>query len=306
MSASSRALPSPVLLAPQGPQLSPIVAGAWRMADWGFSPQQRLGWIQQCLDLGVSSFDHADIYGGYMVEGLFGEALALQPSLRQQMQLVSKCGIKLVSDARPGHGLNSYDTSRAHVLASVDASLRALRTDHLDLLLIHRPDFLMDPQALADTLADLRRAGKVLHFGVSNHRPSQLSLLHERLPLVTNQIELSPLQMGALADGTLDQCLSLGLRPMIWSPLAGGRLFTGEDAQARRVQAVLTQLAVQYGVSSATLAYAWILRHPSRPVPIAGSRRVEALQEALAALRLDLSAEDWYRVWEASMGHPVP
>ena len=275
------------------------------MADWGFSPQQRLGWIEACLALGITSFDHADIYGGYTVEALFGEALAAAPGLRDRMQLVSKCGIKLVSPQRPGHAIKSYDTSRAHVVASVEQSLRALRTDRLDLLLIHRPDLLTDPDELADTFSRLRAQGKVLHFGVSNHTPSQLAMLHRRLPLVTNQIELSPLQMGALGDGTLDQCTDLGLRPMIWSPLGGGRLFTSDDAQARRVREVLQALATQHGVSVATVAYAWTMRHPSRPLPIAGSSRVEAMREAVAALDLRLPAEDWYRVWQASTGHEV-
>lgn len=275
------------------------------MADWGFDPQQRLRWIEQCLALGITSFDHADIYGGYTVEALFGEALAATPGLRDRMQLVSKCGIKLVSAQRPGHAIKSYDTSRAHVVASVEQSLRALRTDRLDLLLIHRPDLLTDPDELAETFARLRADGKVLHFGVSNHTPAQLAMLHRRLPLVTHQIELSPLQMGALGDGTLDQCTDLGLRPMIWSPLGGGRLFTSNDDQARRVREVLQVLAAQHGVSVATVAYAWILRHPSRPLPIAGSSRVEAMREAVAALSLRLSAEDWYRVWQASMGREV-
>jgi len=291
---------------PQGLQLSPIVAGAWRMADWGLDAGQRLRWIEQALDLGITSFDHADIYGDYAVEALFGEALAAQPALRARLQLVTKCGIKLVSARRPGHAIKSYDSSRAHVQASVEASLRALRTDHIDLLLIHRPDALMDPDELADTFQGLRAAGKVLHFGVSNHSPSQLALLNRRLPLATNQIELSPLHLDALSDGTLDQCLDLGLRPMIWSPLAGGRLFTADDAQAQRVRAVLEALGRAHGVSAATVAYAWILRHPSRPLPITGSQRREALQEAVAALSLRLSAEDWYRVWEASAGQPVP
>jgi predicted oxidoreductase len=289
-----------------GLQLSPIVAGAWRMADWGLDAGQRLRWIEQALDLGITSFDHADIYGDYAVEALFGEALAAQPALRARMQLVTKCGIKLVSAQRPGHAIKSYDSSRAHVQASVEASLRALRTDHIDLLLIHRPDALMDPDELADTFQGLRAAGKVLHFGVSNHSPSQLALLNRRLPLATNQIELSPLHLDALSDGTLDQCLDLGLRPMIWSSLAGGRLFTADDAQAQRVRAVLEALGREHGVSAATVAYAWILRHPSRPLPITGSQRREALQEAVAALTLRLSAEDWYRVWEASAGQPVP
>jgi predicted oxidoreductase len=296
---------APVALSKHGPHLSPIVAGAWRMAEWGMDVAQRVRWIEHCLDLGITSFDHADIYGNYTAEALFGEALATQPSLRARMQLVTKCGIKLRSERRPAYAIKSYDTSRSHVFASVDTSLRALRTDHLDLLLIHRPDALMDPNELAETFQSLRAAGKVLHFGVSNHAPSQLAMLNRRLPLATNQIELSPLHLNALGDGTLDQCIDLGLRPMIWSPLAGGRLFSADDERARRVRYSLEALARQYQAPVSTMAYAWILRHPARPVPIAGSRRIEALQEAVAALDLRLSAEDWYRVCEASEGRPV-
>jgi predicted oxidoreductase len=296
---------APVPISKHGPRLSPIVAGAWRMAEWGMNVAQRVRWIEQCLDLGITSFDHADVYGSYTVEGLFGEALAAQPSLRARIQLVTKCGIKLVSERRPGRALKSYDTSRSHVLASVEASLRALRTDHIDLLLIHRPDALMEPDELAETFMGLRAAGKVLHFGVSNHAPSQLALLNRRLPLATNQIELSPLHLDALGDGTLDQCLDLGLRPMVWSPLAGGRLFKADDERARRVRHTLESLARQHQASVSTIAYAWILRHPARPVPITGSQRLEALREAVAALDLRLSSEDWYRVLEASEGRPV-
>ena len=286
--------------------LSPIVAGAWRMAEWKLSPQDRLRWIEEILELGISSFDHADIYGGYQVEALFGEALALAPALRQRMQLVSKCGIKLMSPARPGNRFHCYDTSAAHVRASVDESLRALHTDHLDLLLIHRPDVLMNAAELADTFDGLRREGKVLHFGVSNFTPSQLELLHARTPLVINQVELSPLHLDPLHDGTLDQCQRLGLRPMIWSPLARGRVFTGDDERARRVRDELSRLASELGVAVTTLVFAWLLRHPSRPLPIAGSQRIEAAREAVAALDLLLTPEQWYRVWTASAGHEVP
>jgi predicted oxidoreductase len=295
-----------VALSPDGPSLSAIVAGVWRMGSWQLDLPARARWIEERVALGVTSFDHADIYGDYGAESLFGEALAAVPGLREKIQLVSKCGIRLALARRPEHTINSYDTSRAHVLASVDASLRALRTDRLDLLLIHRPDYLMDPDALAATFDELRAAGKVLHFGVSNHSASQLALLHRRVPLATNQIELSPLHLEPLDDGTLDQCVDLALRPMIWSPLAGGRLLGGGDETSRRVHAVLEPIGRAHGVSAATIAYAWLLRHPSRPVPIAGSRRLDALREAIAALGVVLTSEEWYRVWEAGAGHPVP
>jgi predicted oxidoreductase len=306
MSSASPPTVRRVALSPSGPALSALVAGVWRLASWEMDVGARVRWIEECLALGITSFDLADIYGDYQVETLFGDALAAAPGLRARIQLVSKCGIKLVSTHRPAHTINSYDTSRAHVVGSVERSLAALRTDHLELLLIHRPDFLMDPDALAETFRELHAAGKVLHFGVSNHAPSQLALLHHHFPVATNQIELSPLHMEPLADGTLDQCLDLGLRPMIWSPLAGGRLLTAHDQTARRVRAVLADLGDELGVSIPTIAYAWLLRHPSHPVPVTGTRRVDALREAVAALGVTLSVEAWYRVWEAGAGHPVP
>lgn len=292
-------------LAADGPRLSPIVAGAWRMADWQWSAQQRLRWIEQCVELGVTSFDHADIYGGYQVEALFGEALALAPGLREGLQLVGKCGIKLVSEARPAHRIKHYDTSAAHIVASAEASLRALRTDRLDLLLIHRPDALLDADEVAGAFEALRAAGKVAHFGVSNFTPAQFDLLASRTPLVTNQIELHPLQRAPLTDGTLDQLQRLRVRPMIWSPLAGGALLSGGGEAERRVQATLARIGERHGASAATIAFAWLLRLPSRPLPVAGSRRIEALREAVQALQVRLDAQDWTEVWQAAAGHEV-
>lgn len=286
--------------------LSPVVAGCWRMAEWKLDAAGRLGWIERALELGIDSFDHADIYGDYSVEALFGEALALQPGLRQRIRLVSKCGIRLTSAQRPQHAIKSYDSSRAHVLASVEQSLRALRTDYLDLLLIHRPDLLMDADELAATFVELKAAGKVLHVGVSNHTPAQLALLHARHALATHQVELSPLHLPPLDDGTLEQCQALRLRPMLWSPLAGGRLFGGGDERAERVRAVLADLGRRHGGASvATMAYAWLLRHPTRPWPITGSGREQGLRDAVDALRIELSAQEWYEVWQAGAGREV-
>lgn len=285
--------------------LSPIVAGLWRLTDWNLDVPARIRWIEQALELGITSFDHADIYGDYRAEALFGEALQAAPALRSRMQLVSKCGIRLRSAQRP-YRVNHYDTSAAYVRLQVEQSLRNLHTGQLDLLLIHRPDYLMDAAALAETFAALTREGKVAHWGVSNHTPSQFALLHQHHPLITHQIELSALMMDALDDGTLDQAQALGLRPMIWSPLGGGRLFTGDDAQAVRVREAMAPIAARLGISLATLAYAWILRHPSRPHPITGTGRIEGLREAVAALDVQLDAQDWYAIWTASKGHTVP
>ena len=285
--------------------LSPIVAGLWRSVEWNLDAQQRVSWIEQALELGITSFDHADIYGDYRAEGLFGEALKIAPALRQRIQLVSKCGIRLRSTALP-YRINYYDTTAGYIRAQVEQSLRNLHTEQLDLVLIHRPDYLMDAAALAETFATLSSEGKVAHWGVSNHTTSQFALLQQHHPLQTNQVELSPLHLDALDDGTLDQAQQLGLRPMIWSPLGGGRLFTGEDEQARRVRSEMSAIAARHGISLATLAFAWVLRHPSRPYAITGTGRIDGLRDAVAALNVQLDLEDWYAIWTASKGHGVP
>jgi predicted oxidoreductase len=211
-----------------------------------------------------------------------------------------------VSPQRPSHRFHCYDTSKAHIVGSVERSLQSLRTDRLDLLLIHRPDALLDAAEVAEAFAQLQRGGKVLHFGVSNFTPSQFELLDAVVPLATNQIELHPLHRAPLHDGTLDQAQRLKRRPMIWSPLAGGRLFSGEDEASRRVQAALRTIAERLDSTPASVAYAWLLRHPSRPVPVSGSSRIEALREAVQALALRLDTETWYEIWQAGEGHEVP
>lgn len=293
-------------IAPGGPVFSRIVAGCWRLADWSLGVEDRVRWIAGCLDLGVSTFDHADIYGGGEAEAQFGQALAASPGLRDTMQIVSKCGIRLRGDAGGAPRVQHYDTSAAHVESAVETSLRRLRTDRLDVLLVHRPDALLDADALAACFERLRASGKVLHFGVSNFLPAQFALLHRRIALVTNQVECSPLHLAPLHDGTFGQAQDLGLAPMIWSPLAGGRLFSSDAPDARRVRDVLARVAQERAVSPTTLAYAWLLRHPARLVPLTGSRRLDAVREAVAALDVALDAECWYEIWEAGNGAPVP
>jgi predicted oxidoreductase len=287
-------------------ELSPLVAGAWRLSEWGLSIDQRVAWIEGNIERGLTSFDHADIYGGYQVEPLFGQALAASPGLRDRLQIVTKCGIKLTGPARPAHETHCYDTSAAHITTSVENSLRALRTDRIDLLLIHRPDALMDADEVAATFDRLRRDGKVLHFGASNFNVHQYELLDSRIRLFTNQVECSPLRMDAIHDGTFDQAQRLGVRPMIWSPLAGGRLFSEDGPAAHRLRWVMGETGARLGASLTTLAIAWLLRLPCRPIPVVGSRRLSAADEAVAALKLRLSADDWYRIWTAATGHEVP
>jgi hypothetical protein len=230
-------------------QLSRVVAGMWRMTEWNMTPQQRLAFIEQCLELGVSSFDHADIYGGYGVEALFGEALALKPALREQMQIVSKCGIKLVSPSRPAHAIQHYDTSAAHITASVEQSLSQLRTGYLDLLLIHRPDPLMDFDEMADTFTRLRAEGKVRHFGVSNFSRHQFEALNRRIALATNQVEFSPLHLAPMFDETFD-----GLQDLRRTPVQRRR--RGRRAPARQYPASGGRSAAAVCVGGVRVDYA--------------------------------------------------
>ncbi|MEO5935140.1 MAG: aldo/keto reductase [Duganella sp.] len=288
-----------------GLALSRIVAGMWRMNEWQLTPQQRLSFIEQCLDLGVTSFDHADIYGGYGVEAVFGEALALQPALRQRMQLVSKCGIKLVNAARPEHTIQHYDTSASHIIASAENSLRQLGTDHLDLLLIHRPDPLMHFDEIADAFRRLRQDGKVLHFGVSNFSRHQFESLNRRIALATNQVEFSPLCVAPMFDETFDGLQDVGVSPMIWSPLAGGRLFSKDDAAGVRVSAVVQKIADEVRRPFGSVVFAWIMQLPSRPIPLTGSGRIEAVAEAVEATRFSLSRGQWFDILRAARGHEV-
>lgn len=288
-----------------GLQLSRIVAGMWRMAEWDMAPQQRLAFIEQCLELGVTSFDHADIYGGYGVEALFGEALALKPALRERMQIVSKCGIKLLSPARPDHTIQHYDTTAAHITASVENSLRQLGTDYLDLLLIHRPDPLMDFDEMAAAFTRLRGEGKVRHFGVSNFSRHQFEALNRRIALATNQVEFSPLHLAPMFDETFDGLQDLGVAPMIWSPLGGGRLFSGGDAAGERLRGVIQQVADEVQRPFASVVFAWIMQLPCKPVPLTGSGRIAAIEEAVQATQFTLSRPQWFGILRAARGHEV-
>lgn len=290
-------------------QLSQFIAGFWRTADWDMNTQQRLALIQGYLDLGVYSMDHADIYGGYQCEQLFGEALALAPELRDRMQLISKCGIRLVNKHNPDVYLNHYDTTSEHILSSVESSLTRLKTDYLDLLLIHRPDPLMDANAVASAFTKLQRDGKVRHFGTSNFSPQQFDLLQSRCDqkLICNQVEISPSNMSTLHDGTLDHCQQHKLTPMAWSCLGGGNIFSAQDEQSIRLRSTLTRIADELGADDISqVIYAWIMALPSKPHPIIGSGNIERITSAVNASKLTLNRQQWFSIWQASTGHGVP
>jgi len=299
-----------VSMAPGGPEVSRIAYGAWRLLDDPESAgaSRVLDKIHACLDAGITTFDHADIYGGYRCEEAFGAALRERPDLRRRIEIITKCGIMLVHPARPEHRIKHYDYSRRHIVASVERSLARLATDHIDVLLLHRPSPLLDPDEVAEAAQQLRREGKLLHLGASNFSPAQLDALQSRLPfpLVTNQVEIHPLRLDAFLDGTLDQCLTRRIAPMAWSPTAGGRIFSGQGEAEARVRGALAALAERHGAGLDQIACAWLLRHPARIIPVVGTNRIERIQAAAQALGIELDLQEWFEVWSASTGAEVP
>ncbi|WP_070962501.1 aldo/keto reductase [Vibrio sonorensis] len=288
------------------PVFSPVIQGYWRMAEWGMTTQQQHAFVKQHLEMGITTVDHAPVYGpDSACERMFGEVLSLDPALREQIEIVSKCGIY------PGKNPNEvahYNSSKEAILASVDQSLSRLNTDHLDVLLLHRPDLLMDADEAAEAFELLSKAGKVKHFGVSNFTPSQFDLLQSRLAqdLITNQVEVNPVNLSVTEDGTLDQLQEYRVQPMAWSCLAGGRLFNDTSEQMNRLRKTLSEVAEELGASSIDqVVYAWVMRMPSNPIPIIGSGQIERVQVAVDALELTMSHEQWYRIWGASKGHGV-
>lgn len=295
----------PQPIAPQGPIFSDLVMGYWRLMEWAMTPEQLLAFIEYHLELGITTVDHADIYGDYRCEAAFGEALRLALGLREKLQIVTKCGI--ATRAKSEHQIGHYNTSQTHILASVENSLRHFATDRLDLLLIHRPDPLMNADDVAEAFIALHKSGKVLHFGVSNFTPAQYALLQSRLPftLVTNQVEISPIQQNTLLDGTLDQCQQLRIRPMAWSCLGGGRLFSDPHYQPLRDE--LTLIKKESGATSLEqVVYAWVMKLPAHPLPVIGSGKTERVREAVAAASLQLDRQQWFRIRKAALGFDVP
>ncbi|WP_417069738.1 aldo/keto reductase [Niveibacterium terrae] len=285
-------------------RFSRIALGTWRVLEWKMRPTELAAYLQSCQELGISTLDSADIYSDYLCESVLGEALAHAPQLRHSLQFVSKCGIRLTSPRHPDVRVKHYDTSRAYIQAQVDGSLRALGIERLDLLLIHRPDPLMDADEVAEAFCALKQSGKVLAFGVSNFAPRQLELLQSRLPfaLVANQIECSLLKSDPLFDGSLDQCQRMRMMPMAWSPLGGGRL----PATGGALGDALLRIGRELGLSSEQLALAWLLRHPAGIVPVVGTGRLDRIEAAAQVMKVELDRQAWFSLLEAAQGHPVP
>ena len=285
--------------------LSRIIHGQMRMNDWKMTKIELLDLFHELLDLGITTFDHADIYGNYTCEAKLGEVLAMEKGLREKIEIVTKCGIKLVSDKFPERKVKHYDYSYEHIVTSVSNSLKNFGTDRIDLLLLHRPAPFFDPEPVAKAFSDLKKQGKVLHFGVSNFLPGQFELLNSFTDenLVTNQVEISPYCLEHFENGNIDFFLKEKIKPMAWSPLAGGRLLNPHDGKGPRIMRVIREIADELNVSSVDkVIYAWLLKHPVQMMPVVGTGRIERIREAVAALRLDMTLEQWYRIYIAAMG----
>jgi predicted oxidoreductase len=279
----------------RGPEFSRIVAGAWR---WNNVDVEKL--IRTSLDAGITSFDHADVYGDYENEKIFGDALKKTGVNRQSIQLITKCGIALLSSKQPNTRVKHYDTSKAHILSSVDRSLSNLGVDYIDLLLIHRPDPMMDPEEVSQAFGLLKQNGKVLHFGVSNFSATQFEMLQSYLPfpLVTNQIELSLSRLHSLYDGTVDVLQKHKTCPMAWSPLGGGKLMAASND--------LFAAKSKYNATDMQMSLAWLLKHPSGVFPVIGTTQHQRIIESAKAVDIKLDRQDWYEMLKIATGSDVP
>ena len=286
-----------------------LAYGCWRLAGSEGGPRrddaEGIAAVRAAYDAGFTLFDNADIYGRGECERIFGKAMRDMPGMRERIVLATKCGICPPWDGR----VHCYDSSAAYIIGSVEGSLKRIGTDSVDLLMIHRPDFLGDPLEIAAAFAQLHAQGKVREFGVSNFRPSQLAALqrHCAMPLIVNQVEVSLAALFTLDDGTLDQCLTERITPMAWSPLAKGALLEpARDERTQKLQSLIASLATEKGVTHAAIALAWLLKHPSRMQPIIGSVTPDRIREAVRADAIELSRGEWYSLLTAARGSALP
>jgi len=286
-------------------EMSRLVYGMWRLGDDSDTSVSHVeAKIQACLDQGITTFDQADIYGGYAAEAVLGNALRANPSLRQKMEIVTKCDIVAPVGRYSDAKVKYYDTSRAHILKSVDTSLAEMAIEHIDLLLIHRPDPMMDHNETGAALDEVVASGKVGAVGVSNFRPWDWSLLQSAMktPLVTNQIEISLGEISPFTNGDLAFHQQHGHPVMAWSPLGGGLLMAGNPP----VGVVADEIAAEFGVDRAAVAVAFLLAHPASILPVMGTNNLGRIKTISDALKVKLDRESWYRLYEAALGHEVP
>ncbi|MEB7824379.1 aldo/keto reductase [Staphylococcus chromogenes] len=290
---------------------SQIIQGFYRADKWNMSKQELNTFIHQLVENGITTMDHADIYGHYTVEKMFGDALNLSPELKSQIEIVTKCGIVQPNAIFPDQTEHRYDVSKKHIKRSVERSLNNLQVDVIDTLLIHRPSPLMKPCEITEALQELVEEGKVKSFGVSNFRRSQYELLNEclkddRFHIAVNQVEISPYHLDAFHDGTIDDMYKDQVKVMAWGPFAGGRLFDSSDKVAKRVLPVLKQIASSHQTSVEAVVIAWFMKHPASILPILGTQHMNRVQQAMKGLEIRLSDQEWFDIYTAAQGYDIP
>jgi predicted oxidoreductase len=287
-------------------KLSPIIAGVmnWGVWDKNLNSNEMQHLIHLFLENGITTFDHADLYGGYTTEAAFGKALTSSKIDRKNIQLISKCGIQHVSENRPENVVKHYDYSKEYIIWSAENSLKNLQTDYLDVFLLHRPSPLIQADAVADAVEKLKAAGKILSFGVSNFTASQTELLRQKTEVSFNQIQFSATNHEAMLDGSLDYMQLHNIQPMAWNPL--GVVFRENTEQTQRLKVLFSKLVDKYHVGADLILLAWILQHPAPILPVAGTINVSRIQQLMKAKSLVLDTQDWFAIWTESMGNKVP
>ena len=284
---------------------SRIIAGTMTWGNWGkaLNRKEMIHLIKVCLEQGITTFDHADIYGGYTTEAEFGTAFLESGIPRENIQLISKCGIQYIAEKR-SNVVKHYDYGKKYIIWSVEESLRNLKTEYLDLLLLHRPSPLMHPDEIATAVEKLKNEGKIKDFGVSNFTPSQTDLIRSRTHVSVNQVECSLTSHQVMNNGSLDHMMLHNVRPMAWSPL--GTVFRENTEQTGRVQQQLLELIEKYNATADQLLLAWLLKHPSGIHPVIGTTHPERIRNSVKAGEIELTLEDWFLMLVAATGHKVP
>ena len=286
-------------------KFSRIISGTMSWGQWGkqLDSKDMADLIKHCVENNLTTFDHADIYGDYTTEARFGDAFSKSNIKREDIQLISKCGIQYISASR-SNKVKHYNYSKDYIILSVEQSLKQLKTDYLDALLLHRPSPLMQPQEVMEAVAKLAQEGKINDFGVSNFTPSQVDLISSEVPVTINQISFSLTDCQAMHDGTLDHMQLKGILPMAWSPL--GYVFKEDNEQTRRIHKQLGELINKYNATEDQLLLAWILKHPSGIHPVVGTTDKIRLANAIKAAEINLDLEDWFLILVAAQGYKVP
>ncbi len=287
-------------------KLSHIIAGTmnWGIWDKNLSTTEMSHLINICIENKITTFDHADIYGGYTTEAQFGKAFNESKISREKLQFISKCGIQYTSENRPNNTIKHYEYSKDYIIWSVENSLKNLQTDYLDALLLHRPSPLMQADEIAEAVEKLKSEGKIKSFGVSNFTPFQTELLRQKTEISFNQVQFSATHHEAMLDGSLDYMQIHNIQPMAWNPL--GTVFRENTEQTFRLKQLLATLVDKYHVGSDLILLAWILQHPANILPVAGTVNVARIQQLSKACSLELDKQDWFAIWTESMGNKVP